>query len=98
MPKYPANNASAPGSLDVGGEYAVYMMAKPPERLWEQAFPPGLADFCVAKTLTPRRSPPIRPRFLKMDVNLNPRAAPSKGLTDGSGMEEDFARCPGAAN
>src|SRR6187402_1128033 len=26
-----------------------------------------------------------------MDVNLNPRAAPSKGLTDGSGMEEDFA-------
>ena len=26
-----------------------------------------------------------------MDVNLNPRAAPSEGLTDGSGMEEDFA-------
>jgi hypothetical protein len=50
---------------DVGGECAVYMMAKSPERLCEQAFLPGLSVFSGRKTLTPRRSAPIRPRFLK---------------------------------
>jgi len=47
---------------DVVGEYAVYMMdlgsPKPPE-------PAAKRAVLAAPTLTPRRSPPIRPRFLK---------------------------------
>ena len=55
------------------------MMAKPSERLSEQAFPPGLADFRRLQNLD---APPLSPytsAVPEMDVNLNPRAAPSKG-------------------
>jgi hypothetical protein len=41
-----------------------------------------------AKTLTDSGSRPIRPRFLEMDMILDPRAA--LYVLPGAGMEEDF--------
>jgi len=41
------------------------------------------------KTLTPKASRPIRPRFLEMDMILDPRAA--LDVLPGAGMEEDFS-------
>jgi hypothetical protein len=52
-------------SHDVGGECAVYMMAEAAERPAKPAFPAVPGEPCGPKTLTPHRSPPIRPRFLK---------------------------------
>ena len=43
----------------------------------------------AAKTLTDRASRPIRPRFLEMDMILDPRAA--LDVLPGAGMEEDFS-------
>lgn len=70
------------------------MMLKAPNRLLEQGFPAHLPAHLGrsfgrqnldAPLLTPYTS-----AVPEMDVNLNPRAAPLQGLTDGSGMEEDF--------
>ena len=45
---------------DFGGEYAVYMMAESaPESPAKTGLPARVAE--ARKTLTPRRSPPIRP-------------------------------------
>ena len=75
-PKYPADNASATGTLDVGGEYAVYMMP-------ETARTPvgtGLSDRFGRSFRPPNLdAPPLSPytsAVPEMDVNLNPRAAP----------------------
>jgi large subunit ribosomal protein L28 len=65
---------------DVAGECADYMMAARVGRPEKPAFP--------RKTLTPCRSAPIRPRFLKTDVIFDPlRRARERRK---AGMEEDF--------
>jgi len=74
------------------------MMAKAPERLCEQTFPPGLNGLFRLQNLD---APPLSPytsAVPEMDVIFEPPRRAPMGLPDGSGMEEDFARCPGAAN
>ena len=51
-----------------------------------------LAGQEAPKTLTPRRSPPIRPRFPEMDVILDPRAAPLREKSRGWKRISDMSR------
>ena len=73
---------------DVGGEYAVYMMAWARKTPAEPAFP---GPYGVQNLDAPPRCP-YTSAVPKMDVILTPRGTKSPGLA------EDFVRCRGAAN
>jgi len=73
-PNFQAKSPVTSKTLDVDVECAVYMMTAGCRCLQRS----GLGEVGLrsgAKTLTPRRDPPIGPRLLEMDKILNPRRA-----------------------
>jgi hypothetical protein len=90
-PKYPADNALPPGTPDVGGEYAVYMIAEASERPFRTSLSLGFLPV-ISAAFGPANldAPPLCPytsAVPEMDVILNPRAAPPKGCGMGRGWQ-----------